>query len=244
MRCLYQPDACQRLLACSAALFLASCSEAAPPPSSEATAGDLAAIPDSLSPFGDGYPNAGDPCRRLGESAATSRYLDHTAILVGCPSDRSASAVGGEIVATIDGVIDGVRIVSIPAEGAMAGSGVGPEADAALASTQDDPLVDGTPYNATAAIRCGLDGDAPVSNCDAGVRRNWNGPGTALVEITKPDGRKRAIFFEDGVAFSAESAQSDGWAAYDFQAVRNEDQTTVRFGPETYVIVDALVRGG
>ena len=39
-------------------------------------------------PFlGDGYPQAGDECRRLGENEYTAEFLDHTADLVACPED-------------------------------------------------------------------------------------------------------------------------------------------------------------
>lgn len=50
----------------------------------------LACTPDPLTEtslpfFGGGYRADGDQCRRLGESVATTKYLDHTADLVGCP---------------------------------------------------------------------------------------------------------------------------------------------------------------
>lgn len=64
----------------------------------------VAAIPDTLAPFGDGYPSAGDPCMQLGESAATSDYLDDSTMLVGCPTAEQAAALGGDVVATIEGV--------------------------------------------------------------------------------------------------------------------------------------------
>lgn len=56
-------------------LALAACAPVAPPPA------------EPLRFFGPGYRDDGDPCRRVGESPATSAYLDDAADLVGCPSD-------------------------------------------------------------------------------------------------------------------------------------------------------------
>ena|SRR5688572_14676971 len=75
-----------------------------------------AEIPSTLRPIGEGFPTKGSPCRRLGESTATSNYLDHTRILVGCPGTRESAVVqtviatGGHIVAEIDGVV----MLSVP----------------------------------------------------------------------------------------------------------------------------------
>ena len=62
--------------------------------------------------------------------------------------------------------------------------------------------------------------------------------------MSKPDGRKRAIFFRGTEPYSADSAQSDGSAGWDFDTSRDGDQVTNSYGPETYVIVDALITGG
>lgn len=121
-----------RACAVSALLLVAACQKApdpaaaAPPlPAPETPAvvapaevapapADAAATPmewpSSLHVFGDGFPNAGDPCRRVGESEATNNFLDHTAALVGCQAVSDAEKLGGKIVATVDGI----TLVSVP----------------------------------------------------------------------------------------------------------------------------------
>lgn len=98
------------------AILLISCGQkrtAAADTSEPATpATSATAWPAALSPFGDGYPKAGDPCRRVGENAATANFLDDSAILVGCPAaDAEAiAAVGGQTV----GEVEGITLISIP----------------------------------------------------------------------------------------------------------------------------------
>ncbi|WP_247712447.1 hypothetical protein [Qipengyuania xiapuensis] len=112
----------QAIMAGASALALAACGGS---PAEDDAAGEdasaetLVSIPESLAPFGEGYPNAGDPCRNLGESAATSNYLDDSAVLVGCPSEASAEALNGNIV----GNVEGVRLVSVPMGDANVGMG-------------------------------------------------------------------------------------------------------------------------
>lgn len=109
---------------------------------------------------------------------------------------------------------------------------------------EGDALVEGTDYNATTLLPCGFGGNPPEDTCEAGVKRNWGEDGTHLVEVTKPDGMKRALFFTGTTPTSADSAQADGSAGWDFTTSREGDQVTITFGPETYVVVDALIEGG
>tara|TARA_A100001391_G_scaffold202778_2_gene193289 strand:- start:151 stop:486 length:336 start_codon:yes stop_codon:yes gene_type:complete len=88
---------------------LAGCASTQP---ARAGAGQGGSFPDSVNAFGDGYPVAGAPCRRLGEARATAAYLDHMRTLAGCLTRSDADALGGQIV----GHIDGVWMISIPSE--------------------------------------------------------------------------------------------------------------------------------
>jgi hypothetical protein len=186
------------------------------------------AWPASLVVVGDGFPNSGDACRRIGESAATVNWLDDSASLAGCPSADAASALGGTIV----GEVEGVTLVSVPNSPATAGDGDG----------QGDALVEGTPYHATAQIRCeGYQGAAP-GFCNAGVVRGLEtGP---YVEVSLPDGRMRTIFFNpDGSFLSFSTAEADGTAALPIESRRDGDTTVATLGTERYEIPDAFVLG-
>ncbi|WP_237452012.1 hypothetical protein [Qipengyuania algicida] len=185
-------------------------------------------IPGTLAPFGEGYPESGDPCRRLGESSATSNWLDDDAVLVGCAKAEDAKPLGGKIVDTVQGV----TILSIPM------------AEADIPHNSHDVLVPGTDFNATTTLKCGMDRAKPTESCPAGVKRNWGIDGTAMVVVTKPDGRKRALFFRDGKPLNADSSQADSSAGWTFTGIRKGDEVTIHFGPETYVVPDALVEGG
>jgi hypothetical protein len=94
--------------ALAATLTLSSCAQR--PAAVAGPAGWTIPWPNTLTPLGDGFPASGAPCRRVGESAATIDFLDHTTILVGCPTQDDAIRLGGKVIATVDGI----TLVSIP----------------------------------------------------------------------------------------------------------------------------------
>ncbi|KGM55750.1 hypothetical protein N800_11545 [Lysobacter daejeonensis GH1-9] len=213
--------------------------DAAPQPAPPASATNatpaaapaLSAIPASLAPFGNGYPTAGSPCLRLGESEATLQWLDDSADLVGCPDAASAAALGGKVVATIEGA----TVVSVP-------RAVPPASQPVEGTT--DALVPGTAFHATTSLPCSADGGRTMATCEAGVIRAQAPDQFTTVEITRPDGRKRVISFRATTAIGADGSQADGASGYTFKATRSSDNTIIDYGPEHYVITDALIVGG
>lgn len=184
--------------------------------------------PASVPGFGDGFPNHGDSCRRVGESAATVNYLDDSASLVGCLSADEAAKLGGKVLETIDGV----TLVSVPNIAAVPGDGDG----------QGDAKVAGTQYHATAQIRCSGYQGAPAGLCAAGVVRGTE-TGT-YIDVTLPNGRQRTIFFNgDGSFLTFSTAEADGTAAMAISSSREGDTTIATLGSERYDIPDAFVNG-
>jgi len=223
------------LLSLAVALAVAGCqkpAETAAPAADAAPAAPAAAAPASwpasLVVVGDGFPNAGDACRKIGESEATVNFLDDSATLAGCLSADDAAKLGGKVV----GTVDGVTLVSVPDGSGTPGDGDG----------QGDAKVAGTKYHATSIIPCAGYKGAAAGTCPAGVVRDAEtGP---YVEVTLPDGRMRTIFFnKDGSFLSFSTAQADGTAAMKISSRREGDTTIAMLGDERYEIPDAFVQG-
>ena len=176
---------------------------------------------------------------------ASARVPRRSIISMTAPSSSAAPTpnprlrTGGRIVDTVGGI----SLVSISTGDANAGLAASATATDS-GGESDDALVPGTNYHAVAEVQCGFDGAEPSARCEAGVIRRWGSDGTTLVEISKPDGIKRAIFFRGTTPYGADSAEADGSAGWDFKFSRRDDQTLIEYGPESYVIVDAFVIGG
>jgi hypothetical protein len=95
-------------------------------------------------------------------------------------------------------------------------------------------------FDATAEVPCADGVGQPTRPCPAGVARDPGG--AATVVVTRPDGRKRAIFFQHGRPVAADVSQADGDRP--FSATREGDLNLIRIGPERYEIPDAFPLGG
>lgn len=114
----------------AALLILSSCNPAPGDSKSEtdASAATAFAWPPELPIFGDGFPKAGDPCRKVGESQITAKYLDDSAQLVGCPGSVTEAAsvaivygFGGRVIGTVEGAGNQVTLISVPLRDANVG---------------------------------------------------------------------------------------------------------------------------
>jgi len=117
---------------------------------------------------------------------------------------------------------------------------------ASPAPSGDDRMVEASArasagqFNATGKIPCAWARGQPMAQCDFGVARA--GGGTAAVSITRPDGRKRVIFFKTGKAVTADLSQADGNMR--FSAVKEADLYKIQAGNERYEIPEAVIYGG
>ncbi|MGB6909018.1 MAG: hypothetical protein WBE08_07800 [Methyloceanibacter sp.] len=102
-----------------------------------------------------------------------------------------------------------------------------------------DALVKDTDYHATGNVPCAMGGGKPTGSCPFGVKREGNGSG--MVTVTKPDGRKRTIFFKDGNATGADTSEADPGK---FSVEKQGDVSIVHIGEERYEIFDAVIFGG
>lgn len=231
------------LLAAFAIASLPACGSGSP--DAKKPAEDFA-WPASLVTVGDGYPAPGAPCRRVGESAATSNFLDDSATLVGCPGrpgDPAATAIT-TIAGTVVGEVDGVTLISVPAA-RDAAPGMTPPVPAPADKVSDeggDALVAGTNFNATGTVPCARNAGQPTTECHFGVVRAADG--SATVTIFWPGGGQRAIFFDTaGKPTGFDANQADGSAKAQIRSRRDSDLNLISIGTERYEIPDVVVVG-
>ena len=203
------------LLGSVAALSLAACSqpEQTSPTAPISTA--PFAWPATLRVVGDGYPAAGAPCRRIGETAATVDYLDDSADLVGCPASDQA-ALGGKSL----GQVDGVALISVPRR-------------APQVAEAEDARVPGTAFNAVASIGCRGPGLPSSGQCQAGVVRRADR--SADVTLLLDEGKGRTL------SFDAQGQTRDPGAR---STMTGEDTVTVTIGQQRYDVPTAFLWGG
>ena len=95
-------------------------------------------------------------------------------------------------------------------------------------------------FDARGPVKCAEHAGQPMRQCQAAVARDPGG--TATVVITRPDGRKRFVFFENGNPLSADLSQADG--NMEFRGSKRGDVYYIQAGNERYEIVEAFIFGG
>jgi hypothetical protein len=206
-------------------------------PAHAADAREAFAWPASLAPFGDGYPKAGDACRRLGESSATSAYLDHTATLVGCPGGADSASVRDmlrEHRGHVVGEAKGVTLISVPMDAAMSSVASGHQ--------NEHPKTNGTAFSATGTLPCARSAGQIAGMCRFGVTRHRDR--TAKVTVYWPGRGARTIFFgADGAVTGVSTTATDQSLADKAIARKNGEVNLISVGDERYEIADSILSG-
>ncbi|WP_260482935.1 hypothetical protein [Sphingomicrobium flavum] len=185
--------------------------------------------PDSLAVIGEGFPDAGDPCRQLGNTDAISRYAGELIDLVGCPTVQDANALEqGRIV----GDVDGYTIVALDRE---------PEEDADVEDEGEVGPMEGVAYGNVGSIYCEGRGYGGSSRCQAGIRSEPGPGGVTMIDIVFPNGNRRTLMFDGAKLVDADSSEEDGSAGWDISVRRQNGRQYVSHGPERFIILDSFL---
>lgn len=95
-------------------------------------------------------------------------------------------------------------------------------------------------FDASGPVPCTAHAGQPMRQCHAQVARDPGG--TATIVVTRPNGRTRTIFFENGNPISADLSQADGNMT--FRASKGGDTFYIEAGDERYEIAEMFVFGG
>lgn len=172
----------------------------------------------------------GSVCRQMGESAATLRHLDGSAVLVGCPGAAESVFVrkyvaktGGRVVDEIDGV----TLISI-SNSQRAATVAAQDAAAAAAAAQFQPK---------GRLRCGVSMAKPMTQCDFGIMRKG---ALIVVKVSLPDGGSRQIYFANGKVAGTDISKADA-SKRRLVTTREVDSFMISLGNERYEIPDSAV---
>lgn len=220
---------CCSAATCAAMAVMAAGASAEALPTAAATASESFSWPASLAPFGDGYPKAGDVCRRLGESSMTSAWLDHTATLVGCPGaddSASAQAIVRQRHGRVVGNAEGVTLISVPNEGHVA----------AMPEQRDG-------IRATGTLRCARRAGQRMRVCRFDIARHDDR--SAVLVVYLPGGGTRAIFFDpDGNVAGVAGKATDRPTRQRVSQRKSAGVDSISIGRERYRVPDAVLNGG
>lgn len=123
----------------------------------------------------------------------------------------------------------------------ITGAAAGPsKSGAAVAGASPEERAGMGKFDANGTIPCAQAKGQPMGQCAFGVARG--GAGTATLVVTRPDGRKRMIFFDKGKATGADLSQADG--NMEFRATKEADLYRIQAGNERYEIPEAAIFGG